>query len=151
MKKKIKTKIRTKKYLSISSKYSKKVYLRKKLKKTKENNQVCYAHIKVTKHNVFITILNELNKVLFWTCGGQSKLGGAAKKTYSSLNIILNNIKPKFNLLGIHKLHVVIKGIHSHGHIILAMLKHLKIRVLSYTDITPISYNGCKLPKKRIL
>lgn len=135
-------------------------YYHKEKEKTKEKTVktkklktlVVYRLVyNVTKNNVYITIYNPFNKIVFYSSGGLS-YEFLRKKSVAVVNILLGENLGRFLLSSkIRALDIVYKSIPYKGHRegLAQGLSALGIYIRSLVDNTPISHNGCKRKKKR--
>lgn len=110
-------------------------------------SKIYFLFILFSSNNIFITITNGNGKVLLWKSLGYLKVKGLKKLTPS----ILKNLFNLFNQVDL-KLHIKLKGFNKLKKYIVKNLMILpNINVLSLTDDSLQSNNGCKLKKCRRL
>lgn len=128
--------------------------------------KIITLYIKSTGKNTFISLLTKnplffLNKINVtkkqyilntYSCG---KFGFKNRKKESAFacNFIITKIMLLLLNLKIKFFHIILKGIGFYRKIILITIlnflnEHKNLKLLSITDITQSSYNGCR-PKKR--
>nr|YP_010620131.1 Ribosomal protein S11 [Melanothamnus gigas]WAX04167.1 Ribosomal protein S11 [Melanothamnus gigas] len=105
-----------------------------------------------TQNNIFLTLTNFKGDVLFWNSLGRFKNKGLKKLTNSFIkNFIYVSLK-KLNTNSRLKIHVRTKGFNKCKKLFLKTLFTLIPEViLSVTDNSLDSLNGCKLKKRRRL
>ncbi|XBT18627.1 MAG: 30S ribosomal protein S11 [Candidatus Shikimatogenerans sp. Tcar] len=115
----------------------------------KKINYKCNLYIKSTYNNIIITLTNKIGDVLLWSSSGKMKFKGFKKNSSYAAEIICKDIISRSIKLGLKKVNIFIKGISLVKDIIIRTIYNMKIKICFIKDITPISHNGCRPPKKR--
>lgn len=106
-------------------------------------------YIKTTINNTFITLTDIKGKIKSMYSGGKLGYKGAKRSTtYAAESAILKISKDCLNQ-GVKKIQLFFNGIGKPKKMFLKTIKNNGIKILTLNDITPIPYNGCRLPKKR--
>nr|ARU07649.1 ribosomal protein S11 [Gracilaria tenuistipitata]AWH62597.1 ribosomal protein S11 [Gracilaria tenuistipitata var. liui] len=106
-------------------------------------------NILFTSNNILCTITNLKGEVLFWTSAGSKKTRGAKKVTLTTLVSILDSIIEYLIQLKVKYIHLNLKGFDKHKKAVLKCFKQSFFTILSITNNSLLSHNGCKNPKKR--
>ena len=142
------------------NKYLKKIKLKKLNFMRLKNSKILdyyIVHINLTFNNTRITVTKRNGNVLFWCTCGHRLFFGAKKSTHVASNTVINYIHRQILNKKLKRLKIVIKGGSSrHKYRVRVFIRKFlwshrrkKFRILSIINLTPISYNGCKVKKKR--
>ncbi|XBT18305.1 MAG: 30S ribosomal protein S11 [Candidatus Shikimatogenerans sp. Tduv] len=115
----------------------------------KKINYKCNVYIRTTYNNIIITLTDEKGNVLLWSSSGKMKFKGSKKTTPYAAEIICKDLINRSIKLGLKKVNIFVKGISYIKDIIIKTIYNMKIKISIIKDITPISHNGCRPPKKR--
>ncbi|XBT18563.1 MAG: 30S ribosomal protein S11 [Candidatus Shikimatogenerans sp. Tder] len=115
----------------------------------KKINYKCNLYIKCTYNNIIITLTNKIGEVLLWSSSGKMKFKGSKKTSSYAAEITCKDIINRAIKLGLKKINIFIKGIGFNKDIIIRTIYNMNIKISFIKDITPISHNGCRPPKKR--
>nr|YP_009695298.1 30S ribosomal protein S11 [Nitzschia alba]QEI59603.1 30S ribosomal protein S11 [Nitzschia alba] len=107
-------------------------------------------YIRMTPHNLIITVTNLTGNIISYASAGstgfkntQKKNPFAAQKTTEK---VLKNISSKEYQ---KRIALIIKGQGRGREAIIKAIQNAKLKITSIKDISPISYNGCRPPKYR--
>lgn len=105
-------------------------------------------YINCKTHNIFFTITNLKNKILFfYSCGllGSKKLGSFVTQNISFF------ITKKLNVYQIKFVFILLKGFGFNRFSSFKGLFFSNIKILRIFDTTSVAFNGCKSSKKKRL
>nr|YP_010199697.1 ribosomal protein S11 [Gracilaria domingensis]UAD89605.1 ribosomal protein S11 [Gracilaria domingensis] len=108
-------------------------------------------NILFTSNNILCTITNLQGKVLFWTSAGSKKSRGMKKVTLTTIISILRSLIEYLDKLKIKNIHLNLSGFDKNKKIVLKYFKHSFFNILSLTNNSMLSHNGCKNLKKRYI
>ncbi|MDR3156246.1 MAG: 30S ribosomal protein S11 [Holosporaceae bacterium] len=121
-----------------------------KLKKKDKKNIVSgIAHINATFNNTIITITDTHGNTIAWSSAGGTGFSGSRKSTPYAAQIAADKVASKAIEHGIKNIDVEILGPGSGRESALRTFQSLGLIVGSIRDVTPISHNGCRPPKRR--
>jgi small subunit ribosomal protein S11 len=118
----------------------------KKAKKTINSGVV---HIKSTFNNTIVNITDKQGNTLFWASAGGSGFKGAKKSTPFAAQSAAEKVASMAYEQGMRLADVVVSGPGSGRETAIRALQGCGLQVLVIKDITPLSHNGCRPPKKR--
>nr|YP_010890588.1 ribosomal protein S11 [Thonningia sanguinea]WJE89142.1 ribosomal protein S11 [Thonningia sanguinea] len=107
------------------------------------------VYINTNFNNIIITATDFYNRVLFWSSGGSCGFTNSKKKTPFAIQIVTKKILKKLIRKNIKKIKVFLKGSGYFRDVALRVLYESNIDLCVVQDVTPISHNGCRLPKKK--
>jgi len=120
-----------------------------KYKHKHKKYKICKIYIKSTFNNTFVTLTNIKGGTLKYFSAGKLKFKGSKRSTsYAAESVILQIAKYCLNSK-IKIIQLYLNGIGSSRNLSIKLFKSLKIKIKSINEITPIPFNGCRLPKKR--
>nr|YP_009511827.1 ribosomal protein S11 [Gracilaria ferox]AXI97704.1 ribosomal protein S11 [Gracilaria ferox]UAD89655.1 ribosomal protein S11 [Gracilaria ferox] len=108
-------------------------------------------NILFTSNNILCTVTNIKGGVLFWTSAGSKKSRGTKKVTLTTIISILGLILEYLNKSKIKNIHLNLSGFDKNKKIVLKYFKHSFLNILSVTNNSMLSHNGCKNLKKRYI
>lgn len=130
-------------------------------------SKIITLYIKSTGKNTFISLLKKnpcffLNKVnidpkqlilITYSCGSFG-FKGRKKETVFACNFVITKILLLILKLKYKFFHIIFKGIGSYRKVMLNTIlnfltEKIDLKLLSITDVTQSSYNGCKSKKKK--
>nr|UAD89505.1 ribosomal protein S11 [Gracilaria changii] len=117
----------------------------------KSNLKSVRLNILFTSNNILCTVTDIRGKVLLWTSAGSKKVKGTKKVTLTAIIAILKLIFNYLNQSKIKHIHLNLNGFDRHKKIVLKYLKQSFLNILSITNNSMLSHNGCKNLKKRYL
>jgi small subunit ribosomal protein S11 len=119
------------------------------LKKKRLLKKFGLIYINLTIHNCIITITDLKGNVSLWSSTGHHGFTGSRKRTTFAHQVTLKKIINEAITLGLRFVKFFIKQTGASLEPLLKILKDSPLKILSIWDITPISHNGCRAPKKR--
>jgi small subunit ribosomal protein S11 len=118
-----------------------------KFDRTKEG----IVHINSTLNNTFCVLTDKEGAVKAWTSGGTVGHKNSAKSTPIAAEKAAKNLAQKAFELGYSTVLVKLKGRGTNKQFAAAALAANGLTVTALQDVTPIPYNGCRLPRRRRL
>lgn len=128
------------------------LHFKKNYKYTKNYSIV---HIRLTSNNIYIVVTKSSGHIRFWATSGLVKFKGSQKSSFVANLATARHIYKKIKFKKIKKIKIVFKGnsrkirLRSILKLFNFGFKKRKYRILSFINLTPIPYNGCKKQKKR--
>ena len=108
------------------------------------------AHVHASFNNTIITITDRQGNALSWATAGGCGFRGSRKSTPFAAQVASEKAgKAAQELYGIKSVDVMVKGPGPGRESAVRALDACGYKVTSITDVTPISHNGCRPPKKR--
>jgi len=121
----------------------------KKIKKAKKNITSGIAFVQATFNNTIVTITDDSGNVIAWSSAGSKGFKGSRKSTPYAAQIAADTAATKAQEHGLKTLTVKLKGPGSGRETALRALQARGFKILSIKDVTPMSHNGARPPKKR--
>ena len=144
---KIKENVKTEEEKDEKSKIKpKKRFLKKKVKK---NVPYGIAHVNATFNNTVINITDVKGNTLSWSSSGVKGFKGSRKSTPYAAQIAASDAGEKAKYHGVKTLEIYIKGPGAGRESALRALQSVGFTITSIKDVTPLSHNGCRPPKRR--
>jgi small subunit ribosomal protein S11 len=106
-------------------------------------------YLNLTLNNTIISLTDLTGRVLFWSSAGNSGFKGARKKTTFAIQTTILTFLNKIQVLNLKFIQLFIKRIDQPIEHLLALFQSYNFIILNIKEITPISFNGCRLPKIR--
>ena len=119
---------------------------RKKVKKSVSDG---IAHIHASFNNTIITITDRQGNALAWATAGGSGFRGSRKSTPFAAQVAAERAGEAAKQFGLKNLDVHVKGPGPGRESAVRALNNIGYRITNIIDVTPISHNGCRPPKKR--
>ena len=120
-----------------------------KKKKIKKNIPNGIAYVLSTFNNTIISIADTSGNVVSWASAGQKGFKGSRKSTTYDAQVAADSAAAKALEYGMKTLTVEIKGPGSGRETALRALQSRGFKILSIKDVTPMSHNEARPPKKR--
>jgi len=120
-----------------------------KKKKEKKNIPNGVAHIQATFNNTMITITDPVGNVISWCTSGAKGFKGSRKSTPFAAQMAAEDAAKKAQEHGMRTIEVYVKGPGSGRESALRALQAAGFAVSFIRDVTPITHNGCRPPKRR--
>ena len=121
----------------------------KKIKKIKKNITSGIAYVQATFNNTIVSITDDSGNVIAWSSAGSKGFKGSRKSTPYAAQIAADTAATKAQEHGLKTLVVRLKGPGSGRETALRALQSRGFKILSIKDVTPMSHNGARPPKKR--
>ena len=106
-------------------------------------------HIRITYNNILVTASSITGNILIWYSSGICGFHRTRKSTPFAAKITTINVIIKCIERGIQDLRIYIWGPGLSREIAVRRVFEIGFRVTLVRDITPISHNGCRFPKRR--
>ena len=118
-------------------------------KKDKTNFVLGTVHIQSTFNNTIVTITDLTGNTISWASAGSSGFKGARKGTPFAAQIAAEKAALKAISLGLKSVNVLIKGQGSGRETAIRAIQGVGFEIKSIQDITAVTHNGCRPPKRR--
>jgi len=123
---------------------------RKTISKREKNNfALGVVHIQSTFNNTIVTITNLTGDTISWASAGSSGFKGARKGTPFAAQTAAENAALQAITYGLKGVDVLVKGQGSGRETAIRSIQGAGFEINSIQDITPVSHNGCRPPKRR--
>lgn len=123
---------------------------RKTISKREKNNfALGIVHIQSTFNNTIVTITNLTGDTISWASAGSSGFKGARKGTPFAAQTAAENAALQAITYGLKGVDVLVKGQGSGRETAIRSIQGAGFEINSIQDITPVSHNGCRPPKRR--
>lgn len=122
---------------------------RVKVKREKRTVYEGKVFVQTTFNNTVVTVTDMKGATLSWCSSGQLGFRGAKKSTPFAAQSCIEGVVSKTKDLGLHEVHVYVKGPGLGRESAIRSLGSLGLRIKSISDVTPIPHNGCRPPKTR--
>ncbi|MBA4336301.1 30S ribosomal protein S11 [bacterium] len=120
-----------------------------KRKGKKKVSPECNVYIQASYNNTIVTITEPNGDVVSWSSAGSSGFKGSRKSTPYAAQVAAENAVEKAKPVGIEKVNVFVKGVGSGREQAIRGLNSSGLHIITITDVTPISHNGCRQKKQR--
>lgn len=107
------------------------------------------VYIQATYNNTVITLTDEKGDVITTSSAGALGFKGPKKATPFAAAKVIEFLAQKTKKSGLKDLQVFVKGIGAGRESAIRALVNNRFNILSIKDVTPVPYNGPKLPKPR--
>ena len=107
------------------------------------------AHIHASFNNTIITITDRQGNTLSWATAGGSGFRGSRKSTPFAAQVAAERAGEAAKEYGLQNLDVQVKGPGPGRESAVRALNACGYKISNITDVTPITHNGCRPPKKR--
>ncbi len=118
-------------------------------KKPKVNVTIGTVHIQTTFNNTIVTISNLTGDTISWASAGSTGFKGARKGTPFAAQIAARKAASEAFSAGLKTVEILVKGQGSGRETAIRAIRGVGFEINSIQDITPISHNGCRPPKRR--
>src|SRR5271168_604130 len=118
-------------------------------KKVKKSVSEGIAHIHASFNNTIITITDRQGNALSWATSGGAGFKGSRKSTPFAAQVAAEAAGRAAQECGVKNLEVRIKGPGPGRESAVRALNALGLKITSISDVTPVSHNGCRPPKRR--
>ena len=120
-----------------------------KVKKEKRVAAKGIANIQSTFNNTLITITDNNGNVLAWSSAGSNGFKGSRKGTPFAAQVAAEVAAKKAMEYGVKSVDVYIKGPGAGRESALRSIQATGLNITLLKDVTPITHNGCRPPKRR--
>jgi small subunit ribosomal protein S11 len=118
-------------------------------KREKSNFALGIVHIQSTFNNTIVTITNLTGDTISWASAGSSGFKGARKGTPFAAQTAAENAALQAITYGLKGVDILVKGQGSGRETAIRSIQGAGFEINSIQDITPVSHNGCRPPKRR--
>lgn len=118
-------------------------------KKNKINGATGTVHIQTTINNTIVTISNLTGDTISWASAGSTGFKGARKGTAFAAQLAARKAASDAFSAGLKTVEILIKGQGTGRETAVRAIRAVGFKIDSIQDITTISHNGCRPPKRR--
>ena len=118
-------------------------------KKDKNNFTNGIVHIQSTFNNTIVTITNLNGDTIAWASAGSSGFKGARKSTPFAAQTASEKAALEALSNGMKSVKILVKGQGSGRETAIRAIEGAGFEISSIQDITSVSHNGCRPPKRR--
>ena len=118
-------------------------------KKDKTNFISGIVHIQSTFNNTIVTITNLSGDTVSWASAGSSGFKGARKSTPFAAQTAAEKAALEALSTGMKDVEILVKGQGSGRETAIRAIEGAGFDIISIQDITSVSHNGCRPPKRR--
>ena len=119
------------------------------IRKDKSNLRNGVVHIQSTFNNTIVTITNPNGDTLSWASAGSSGFKGARKSTPFAAQTAAEKAAIDAVGIGLKSVDILVKGQGSGRETAIRAIEGAGLEITSIQDITSVSHNGCRPPKRR--
>jgi len=119
------------------------------IRKNKSNLRNGIVHIQSTFNNTIVTITNRNGDTVSWASAGSSGFKGARKSTPFAAQTAAEKAALDAVDSGIKSVDILMKGQGSGRETVIKAIEGAGLEITSIQDITAVSHNGCRPPKRR--
>ena len=131
--------------MAAAKKVTKKV-TKKRVRKNVEHGQ---AHIQSSFNNTIVTLTDAQGNALSWASAGGLGFRGSKKSTPYAAQMAAETATNAALIHGLKTVDVFVKGPGSGREAAIRALSANGLDVVSIRDVTPVTHNGCRPPKRR--
>ena len=125
---------------------TKKVVKRRREKKNIEKGAV---HIQATFNNTIVTVSDAFGNTISWASAGELGFKGSRKSTPFAAQSASETAAKAAMEHGLKTVEVFIKGPGAGRESAIRALETVGLQITMIKDVTPITHNGCRPPKRR--
>jgi small subunit ribosomal protein S11 len=118
-------------------------------KRVKKNIALGVAHVSATFNNTIITMTDSQGNAISWSSAGAHGFKGSRKSTPYAAQVTAEHAGKLAQEHGLKTIAIVVKGPGAGRESALRALMSLGFIVTSIKDVTPVTHNGCRPPKRR--
>ncbi|KAF8056447.1 rpsK [Scenedesmus sp. PABB004] len=107
------------------------------------------VHVNASFNNTILVLTDRESRVQTWTSGGTVGYRNANKATPQAAELAAKELARRALDLGFHAVTVKLKGMGKNKQFAVQSLAAGGLTVTQLWDVTPIPYNGCRLPRRR--
>ena len=119
------------------------------IRKDKSNLRNGIVHVQSTFNNTIVTITNRNGDTVSWASAGSSGFKGARKSTPFAAQTAAEKAAIEAVDSGIKSVDILMKGQGSGRETVIKAIEGAGLEITSIQDITAVSHNGCRPPKRR--
>ena len=106
-------------------------------------------HIQSTFNNTIVTITNLTGDTISWASAGSTGFKGTRKSTPFAAQNAVKEVSLHAISSGLKSVDIKVKGQGSSRETAIRAVQGTGLEINSIQDITPVSHNGCRPPKRR--
>lgn len=106
-------------------------------------------HIQSTFNNTIVTITNLTGDTISWASAGSTGFKGTRKSTPFAAQNAVKEVSLSAISSGLKSVDIKVKGQGSSRETAIRAVQGAGLEINSIQDITPVSHNGCRPPKRR--
>lgn len=118
-------------------------------KKVKNTATSGIIHIQSTFNNTIVTITNLTGDTISWASAGSTGFKGTRKSTPFAAQNAVKEVSLSAISSGLKSVDIKVKGQGSSRETAIRAVQGAGLEINSIQDITPVSHNGCRPPKRR--
>ena len=118
-------------------------------KKDKNNLVTGVVHIQSTFNNTIVTITNLAGDTISWASAGSTGFNGTRKSTPYAAQTAAKKASLDAMNFGLKSVEIEVKGQGSGRETAIKAVQAAGFEINAIQDISPISHNGCRPPKRR--
>ena len=122
---------------------------RRPRKRDRKNVSTGIIHIKSSFNNTIVSITDMEGNVIAWASSGAVGYKGSRKSTPFAAQQAAEKAGKAAIEHGMRRAEVQVKGPGSGRDTAVRSIQQTGIEVTSIKDVTPVPFNGCRLPKRR--
>lgn len=107
------------------------------------------VYISNTMNNITLALADERGDVKTTVTAGMVGFRNARKSLPAAAEKAADELAKRAIKLGYKSVLVKMKGVGANKNVAVQSLNAAGLRIKSLLDVTPIAYNGCRLPKRR--
>ena len=119
------------------------------IRKDKSTLRNGIVHVQSTFNNTIVTITNRNGDTVSWASAGSSGFKGARKSTPFAAQTAAEKAAIEAVDSGIKSVDILMKGQGSGRETVIKAIEGAGLEITSIQDITAVSHNGCRPPKRR--
>ena len=121
-----------------------------KRRRERKNIEKGAAHIRSSFNNTMVTITDLNGNAISWASFGGLGFRGSRKSTpYAAQMCAETAAKAAVDICGLKTVEVYVKGPGQGREAAIRALQSAGLEVVMIKDVTPITHNGCRPPKRR--
>ena len=117
-------------------------------RRVKKNIPLGVAHIHSTFNNTIVTITDPAGNAVAWSSAGAVGFKGSKKSTPFAAQMASEACAKVAIENGMQKVEVTVKGPGPGREAAIRSLQVAGLDIVSIQDVTPITHNGCRAPKR---
>jgi small subunit ribosomal protein S11 len=118
-------------------------------RKERKNVPMGHVHIQASFNNTIVTITDLGGAVVSWGSAGTAGFKGSRKSTPYAAALAADSAAKRAMEHGMRQVEVFVKGPGSGREQAIRSLQAAGLEVSAITDVTPLTHNGCRAPKRR--
>ncbi len=118
-------------------------------KKVRKNIQSGIAHIQATFNNTIVTITDVQGNCVSWSSAGARGFKGSRKSTPFAAQLAAEEAARKAMEHGMRSIGIYVTGPGAGREAALRALHTVGFKITHIRDVTPVTHNGCRPPKRR--